>query len=113
MIDFASFDFNNLPDFEPLENTLVLIRENKYNKEDFYKLLDIDTNELLDHPQWTELLDLLKLMLNLNSNSNDLFTLSTEHNVIDLHESLHMSVTFGGVAGRPLRPHPAATAPQM
>ena len=61
--DFANFDFNSLPDFEPLEDTLVLIRDDMFNKPGYYKLLSIDTSELLDHPQWIELLDLLKRVL--------------------------------------------------
>lgn len=60
MQSFSFFDFDNLPEFEPLENTLELLRPNAYNNEAMDKLLEVDTNDLLDHPQWTEFLDLLK-----------------------------------------------------
>ena len=60
MQSFSLFDFDNLPEFEPLENTLELLRPNAYDNVAMEKLLKMDVHDLMDHPQWTELLDLLK-----------------------------------------------------
>lgn len=86
--DFASFDFDSLPAFEPLEDTLVLLRNDPYNASALDKLLNMDIGELVDHPQWDELLDLLKPVL--YCYTDVLVTDSVYYQVLRLH-SLYLS----------------------
>ncbi len=69
---FASFNFDDLPVFEPLEITLRLLRANSCSIIAFQKLMLIDIGELVEHPQWFELMTLLHKSLLSSSNSDEL-----------------------------------------
>lgn len=57
--NFELFDFDDLPPYEPLENILKGLRGNCLQEEGILKLLDMDAMELIEHPQWEELVALL------------------------------------------------------
>ena len=56
---FSSFNFDDLPAFEPLETTLQLLRADASSTTALQKLMALEVGELIEHPQWFELLSLL------------------------------------------------------
>eukprot|EP01041_Mallomonas_annulata_P004652 gene4652-9231_t len=56
---FMSFNFDDLPDYEPLEVVLGLMRSDSMDIVPLDKLLQMDTMDLEEHCQWPELLVLL------------------------------------------------------
>lgn len=57
---YFSFNFDDIPMFEPLEHTLAILRRPFPEcAAAIPKLMELDTSELLEHPQWRELVDLL------------------------------------------------------
>ena len=64
---YAVFNFDDLPEYEPLEMTLVSLRANEVDKDALKKVLVMDMSDLCEHPQWEELLSiLLKPLLSAN-----------------------------------------------
>jgi hypothetical protein len=55
---FFSLNFDNLPAYEPLEESLQLLRTGSHSSylQGFQKLLNYDYNDLLENPQWIELM---------------------------------------------------------
>jgi hypothetical protein len=60
---FTSFNFDDLPEYEPLEVSLKLLRSAHCNEHVIQKILDSDIDELVEHPQWKELLLLIRFSL--------------------------------------------------
>jgi len=60
---FSSFNFDDLPAFEPLEITLRLLRTQACSMAAMQKLMALEVGELIEHPQWHELLALLSAAL--------------------------------------------------
>jgi hypothetical protein len=60
---FSSFNFDDLPEYEPLEMTLERLRSDPCDEEMLNKLFEMDVDELMEHPQWSELLNLLSKSL--------------------------------------------------
>ena len=57
---YFSFNFDDIPLFEPLEVTLSMIRQPfPAASRGFAKLLELDMGELVEHPQWPELVELM------------------------------------------------------
>jgi hypothetical protein len=57
---YFSFNFDDIPLFEPLEHTLSILRMPfPESAAAIPKLMELDMSELLEHPQWRELVDLL------------------------------------------------------
>lgn len=52
---FELFDFDDLPPYEPLENVLRELRIDCLHNGAIAKLLEMDALELVEHPQWEEL----------------------------------------------------------
>jgi hypothetical protein len=66
----ASFNFDDLPEYEPLESTLENLRRNPCDKSMLMKLFEIDCEDLVGHPQWCELLTLLSRTMHTNECAN-------------------------------------------
>jgi hypothetical protein len=80
---FASFNFDDLPMIEPLELTLKLLRNDIHNEEALLKLFQYDPGELIEHPQWMDLIELLYQSITTkvnNTSNNDIIIL-----VIKIH----------------------------
>lgn len=60
---FTSFNFDDIPEYEHLEVTLKLLRIDHCNEGVFRKLVGLDVDELVEHPQWRELILLLRYSL--------------------------------------------------
>lgn len=60
---FTSFNFDDIPEYEHLEVTLKLLRSDHCNEGVFRKLVGLDVDELVEHPQWRELILLLRYSL--------------------------------------------------
>jgi hypothetical protein len=60
---FTSFNFDDIPEYEHLEVTLKLLRSDHCNEGVFRKLGGLDVDELVEHPQWRELILLLRYSL--------------------------------------------------
>mmetsp|Transcript_4028 Transcript_4028/g.6240 ORF Transcript_4028/g.6240 Transcript_4028/m.6240 type:complete len:1201 (+) Transcript_4028:63-3665(+) len=60
---FSIFNFDDLPDFEPLEVVLQLLRDKDTVVHGLNKLLVVGMDELFEHPQWPDLLSLLTGLL--------------------------------------------------
>lgn len=54
-----SFNFDDFPMFETVDSMLAGLRNDLTDRESLNKILALDLNELLDHPQWEELLQTL------------------------------------------------------
>lgn len=64
---FTSFNFDDIPEYEHLEVTLKLLRSDHCNEGVFRKLVGLDVDELVEHPQWRELILLLRYSLHKGS----------------------------------------------
>jgi hypothetical protein len=60
---FTSFNFDDIPEYEHLEVTLKLLRSDHCNEGVLRKLVGLDVDELVEHPQWRELILLLRYSL--------------------------------------------------
>ena len=60
---FTSINFDDLPDYEPLELTLKTLRESHCCEKSLRKIFELDADELAEHPQWRELVLLLRYSL--------------------------------------------------
>ena len=60
---FTSFNFDDIPEYEHLEVTLKVLRSDHCNEGVFQKLVGLDVDELVEHPQWRELILLLRYSL--------------------------------------------------
>lgn len=60
---FTSFNFDDLPEYEHLECTLAVLRADFCSEIALRKLLMMDQDELVEHPQWRELILLLRYSL--------------------------------------------------
>lgn len=60
---FTSFNFDDIPEYEHLEVTLKLLRSDHCSEGVFRKLVGLDVDELVEHPQWRELILLLRYSL--------------------------------------------------
>ena len=60
-------DLDSYPLLEPLENTLAILRRESDNSGALKKLFFMDVEDFIDHPQWLELIELLKRSLLTNS----------------------------------------------
>lgn len=61
---YSSFNFDDIPDYEPLETTLKLLRADHCSESVLTKLLlELELDDLTDHPQWKELLTLIRYTL--------------------------------------------------
>ena len=49
---FTSFNFDDLPEYEHLEVTLKILRNDPCKEHSLKKILDMDCDELVEHPQW-------------------------------------------------------------
>jgi len=57
---YFSLNFDDIPMFEPLETTLIVLRKPfPANIDGMSSLVEMDSGELVEHPQWKELVDLL------------------------------------------------------
>ena len=56
---FDNFNFDDLPPYEPLEACLSLLRNDATSLAGIDKLMNFDVEELVEHPQWYELIMLL------------------------------------------------------
>ena len=57
---YFSLNFDDIPMFEPLETTLIVLRKPfPANIDGISSLFEMDCGELVEHPQWKELVDLL------------------------------------------------------
>ena len=84
---FSYFNFDDLPEYEPLEVSLVLLRADPEDLFALNKVRAMDPEDLLEHQQWEELLALLRVSLNSrNHKAGDLS--------LDIHESF--MVRFNG-----------------
>jgi hypothetical protein len=66
---FTSFNFDDLPEYEHLESTLAVLRADLCSEIAIRKLLTMDQDELVEHPQWRELILLLRYSLYKGSES--------------------------------------------
>jgi hypothetical protein len=66
---FTSFNFDDLPEYEHLESTLAVLRADLCSEIAIRKLLSMDQDELVEHPQWRELILLLRYSLYKGSES--------------------------------------------
>jgi hypothetical protein len=66
---FTSFNFDDLPEYEHLESTLAVLRADLCSENGIRKLLTMDQDELVEHPQWRELILLLRYSLYKGSES--------------------------------------------
>lgn len=60
---FTSFNFDDLPEYEHLESTLAVLRADLCSEIAIMKLSTMDQDELVEHPQWRELILLLRYSL--------------------------------------------------
>ena len=60
---FTSFNFDDIPEYEHLEVTLKLLRADHCSEKILQKLAGIDVDELVEHPQWREMILLLRYSL--------------------------------------------------
>ncbi len=60
-------DLDSYPLLEPLENILSILRRDSGNYDALKKLFSMEVEDFIDHPQWLELMELLKRSL-LNNN---------------------------------------------
>ena len=61
---YSSFNFDDIPEYEPLEATLKLLRTNPCDEVALTKLLmEMELDDLVDHPQWRELLVIIRYSL--------------------------------------------------
>lgn len=60
---FTSINFDDLPDYEPLELTLKTLRGDHCCEKSLRKIFELDADELAEHPQWKELILLLRYSL--------------------------------------------------
>jgi hypothetical protein len=60
---FTTFNFDDLPEYEHLEVSLKVLRSTHCNEHIIQKILESDVDELVEHPQWKELLLLIRFSL--------------------------------------------------
>ena len=76
---FKYFNLDDLPDYEPLEMTLAILRSAPEDAVALNKVLAMAAEDLFEHQQWDELMTLLQLSL--NSSQESISDLS-----LDIHE---------------------------
>lgn len=79
---FMNFNFDDLPSFEPLEVTLQILRVDHTDVTALTKLYNMDMSELIEHPQWVELLTILHQSLSDINNSNLYYVASVYHKML-------------------------------
>jgi len=60
---YTTFNFDDLDAYEPLETTLSVLRANPCDEGALAKLVEMDVDDLVDHPQWRELLLVVRAAL--------------------------------------------------
>ena len=65
---YYSFDFNSIPDFEPIDGYLESLQSKSYSIKTIEKLLSIDVDDLFENHLWLELLPALQFALISNEN---------------------------------------------
>ena len=84
---FKYFNLDDLPDYEPLEMTLAILRSAPEDAVALNKVYAMAAEDLFEHQQWDELITLLQLSL--NSSQESISDLS-----LDIHE--RFMTTFNG-----------------
>ena len=60
---FFSFDFDSIPDFEPIDRYVEALKSQQYDMSTLEKLLNVDVEDLFENYLWTDLLSSLESSL--------------------------------------------------
>jgi hypothetical protein len=80
---FSDFNFDDIPDFEPLELSLVVLRSNPFDESTLTKILNMEVDDLFEHFQWDELLCLLEISLTCDDRSTSNIAIAVHLRFLD------------------------------
>lgn len=82
---FSTFNFDEMPAYEPIEPYLAMLRKDTHCRIALEKFMSMDVGELIEHSQWHEILQLLARALSWRENVSDTSSL---HSRYEHHETL-------------------------